>query len=259
MNQEYQLKISLKGKIALVTGAGRGLGKWIAKGLAIAGAEVAISGLHLENVQQTAKEIEKMHGNAYPVQVDLRQIDSIREMIQDVKSTFGRIDCLVNNAGVNIHKPFLSFSPEDFDHIASVNFRAVYFTSQLVSKEMVSNDGGKIVNISSAAGHLVRPGLSNAAYAGTKAAVIMLTKALAEELAPHNIYVNAVAPGYFETSMVKDRISDKKTLERILSFTPLKRLGNQLDIINPVLFFASDASNFITGQTLFVDGGRTVL
>jgi NAD(P)-dependent dehydrogenase (short-subunit alcohol dehydrogenase family) len=139
MNEDYQSQVRLQGKIALVTGAGRGLDKWIAKGLALAGAEVAVSGLHLENVQQTAKEIEQMHGKAYPVQVDLRQIDSIRKMVQDVKSTFGRIGCLVNNAGVNIHKPFFAFSPEDFDHMSSVNFRAVYFTSQLVSKEMASD------------------------------------------------------------------------------------------------------------------------
>lgn len=259
MEKEYQLQMSLEGKVALVTGAGRGLGKWIAKGLALAGADVAVAALHIDGVRQTAQEIEQMQGNAYPVQVDLREIDSIESMVRQIMSKFGRIDILVNNAGVSIHKSFVEVTPEDFDHISNINFRAVYFVSQLVSKEMMATGGGKIINISSSAGYLVRAGIPISVYAGTKAAIIMLTKALAEELAPHNIYVNAVAPGYFETAMVKDRIEDKAVLERILSFTPLKRLGSKSDIINPVVFLASDASNFITGQTLFVDGGRTVL
>jgi len=259
MDKDYQLQMSLEGKIALVTGAGRGLGKWIAKGLSLSGADVAVAALHLDGVRQTAREIEEMKGNAYPVAVDLREIDSIESMVRQIVSQFGRIDILVNNAGVSIHKSFIDVTPEDFDHIADVNFKAVYFVSQFVAKEMISNGGGKIINISSAAGFLVRAGIPYSVYAGTKAAVIMLTKALAEELAPHNINVNAVAPGYFETEMVKDRIEDKAVLERILSFTPLKRLGGRSDIINPVVFLASDASNFITGQTLFVDGGRTVL
>ena len=259
MDKDYYLRTRLDGRIALVTGAGRGLGKWISKGLARAGADVAVAALHMEGVSQTAREIEHMHQRAYPLQVDLTRIDSIEKMVQQVMGEFGRIDILVNNAGVSVHKPFVEVTPDDFDHVSSVNFRAVYFVSQFVSKEMISSGGGKIINISSAAGYLVRPGMSYSAYAGTKAAVIMLTKALAEELAPHKIYVNAVAPGYFATEMVRDRREDKETLERILSFTPLKRLGNASDIIDPVIFFASDASNFITGQTLFLDGGRTVL
>jgi len=128
-----------------------------------------------------------------------------------------------------------------------------------VAKEMIPKGGGKIINIASAAGLLLRPGIPNSVYAGTKAGIIMLTKAFAEELAQHEIHVNAIAPGYLATPFAKDRLSDPEILANILAFTPLKKIGEAKDIIGPVVFLASEASNFITGQTIFVDGGRTVL
>lgn len=252
-------KMTLKGKVALVTGAAQGIGKWISLGLAHAGADVAIADLNLEGAEQTAKEIEEMEHKAFPVETDVAEIDSIQEMVQKVIANFGRIDCLVNNAGVNVHKPMLDITPEDFDFVCSVNFKGVYFVSQTVSKEMVAKGGGKIINISSSVGFLLRPGIPNSVYAGTKAGIIMFTKSFAEELAPYNVYVNAIAPGYLATSLVKDRLADSEVLANILSFTPLKRIGEAKDIVGPVVFLASEASNFITGQTIFVDGGRTVL
>ena len=252
-------KMTLKGKIALVTGASRGLGKWISLGLALAGADVAVAARSPEGLEQTAREIEEMGKKAFPIKTDLTDINSIREMVQKTLANFGCIDCLVNNAGVNVHKPLLEVTPEDFDSVCAVNFRGVYFASQIVSKEMIKKGGGKIINISSAAGLLLRPGVPNSIYAGTKAGIIMFTKSFAEELAPYNIYVNAIAPGYFATPLTKDRLSDPEVLTNILSFTPLKKIGKASDIIGPVVFLASEASNFITGQTIFVDGGRTVL
>lgn len=252
-------KMTLEGKIALVTGASRGLGKWISLGLALAGADVALAARSSEGLEQTAKEIEEMGTKAFPVKTDLTDISSISEMVQKTLAHFGRIDCLVNNAGVNVHKPLLEVTPEDFDFVCAVNFRGVYFASQIVSKEMIKKGGGKIINISSAAGLLLRPGVPNSIYAGTKAGIIMFTKSFAEELAPHNIYVNAIAPGYFATPLTKDRLSDPEVLANILSFTPLKKIGKAPDIVGPAVFLASEASNFITGQTIFVDGGRTVL
>jgi NAD(P)-dependent dehydrogenase (short-subunit alcohol dehydrogenase family) len=252
-------KMTLEGKFALVTGASRGLGKWISLGLAHAGANVAVAARNFKDVEQTAKEIEEMGRKALPVKADVARIDSIKEMVQKTIAAFGRIDCLVNNAGVNIHKSVLEVTPEEFDFVSGVNFRGVYFASQIVSREMIPRGGGKIINISSAAGFLLRPGIPNSIYAGTKAGIIMFTKAFAEELAPYNIYINAVAPGYLATPLVKGRLSNAEMLAKILAFTPLKRVGEAGDIIGPVVFFASEASNFITGQTLFVDGGRTVL
>ncbi len=252
-------EMTLKGKVALVTGAARGLGKWMALGLAHAGANVAVADINLEGVEETAKEIEAMKRKSLGIKVDLAKIDSITEMVEKAVAAFGRVDCLVNNAGVNVHKPLLQITPEEFDFISSVNFRGVYFTSQIMSRQMIKQGGGKIINIASATAFLLRPGVPNSVYAGTKAAVVMLTKVFAEELAPYKIHVNAIAPGYFATPLTTDRIGDPKVLEGILYLTPLKKVGGSVDLVGPVVFLASDASNFITGQTICVDGGRTIL
>ena len=144
--------MTLEGKVALVTGAAQGLGKWISLGLAHAGASVAVADINLEGAEQTAGKIEKTGQRAFPVKVDIARIDSIEEMVEKTLETFGRIDCLVNNAGVNVHKPFLEITPEEFDFVSNVNFRGVYFVSQIISKEMIPKGGGKIINIASSAG-----------------------------------------------------------------------------------------------------------
>jgi len=237
-------EMSLDGKIALVTGASKGLGKWISLGLAHAGADVAVIARNFQGVEQTAKEIEKMGRKALPIQADVSKIESIKEMVRKTITTFGRIDCLVNNAGTNIRKSVLEVTPEEFDLVSDVNFRGLYFTSQIVAKEMINRGSGKIINIGSAAGFLLRAGIPNSVYAGTKGGVI---------------HVNSIAPGYFATPLARDRLSNKEVLDKILLFTPLKKIGEARDIIGPLLFLASDASDFITGQTIFVDGGRTIL
>lgn len=252
-------RTTLEGKVALVTGAAQGLGRWIGLGLASAGADVAVADINKIGVDRVAKEIREQGGNALSIEVDVTWINSIEQMVQKALSTFGRIDCLVNNAGTNLNKPLLAITPEDFDLISNVNFKGVYFVSQIVAREMIAKGGGKIVNIASAAGYLIRPGVSVSVYAGTKGGVIMFTKAFAEELAVYNIHVNAVAPGFFNTPLAQGPLKDSKSLNTILSYTPLKKIGEAQDIIGPVVFLASDASNFITGQTIFVDGGRTIL
>ena len=259
MKKPYFPRIKLDGKNALVTGAARGLGKWISLGLASAGANVALADINRKGAIKTVRAIEEMGRKAIAVEVDVTEIDSIQRMVDKTLETFGCIDCLINNAGVNVHKPISEITTEDFDYVCGVNFRGIYFTSQIVAGEMISRGGGKIVNIASAAGFLLRPGVPNSVYAGTKAAIIMLTKSFAEEFASHEIYVIAIAPGYFRTPLVYDRLSDSATLDNILAFTPLKKIGEATDIIGPVIFLVSEASNFITGQTIFVDGGRSIL
>ncbi|MFP4193871.1 MAG: SDR family NAD(P)-dependent oxidoreductase [Desulfobacterales bacterium] len=251
--------LRLEGQKALVTGATRGLGKWIALGLANAGADVAVVSRTLGDCEKTAEEVQNHGGRALAVEADVGDPDSIQEMVRKTVDHFGRIDCMVNNAGINVRNSVLEFTPEEFNRVSDINFRGVYFASQAAAREMINQGGGKIINMSSSAGFLVRPGIPNSVYAATKAAVIMLTKAFAEELAPYGINVNAVAPGYFETPLASDRLNDPKVLENILSLTPLKKIGGPEDIIGPVLFLASEASGYMTGQTIFVDGGRTVL
>lgn len=259
MEQIQFPKMRIDGQVALVTGASRGLGKWIAIGLAHAGAQVVVVSRNLEGSEQTAQEITGQGGEALPLAADVGDTDAVQRMVRQAVGHFGRIDCLVNNAGVNVHKPMLEITPEDFDCVARVNFRGVYFTSQMVAREMIARGGGRIINISSSAGLLLRPNIPNSVYAGTKAAIIMLTKSFAEELAAQHINVNAVAPGYFATPLAQDRISDPAILKTILSMTPMKQIGGPMDIIGPVIFLASEASRFMTGQTIFVDGGRTII
>lgn len=249
----------LKDKVAVVTGSGQGLGKWIALGLAEGGANVLVADLVAENASQTAQEIKKMGRKSVFVEVDVGDPEAVVRMMEMARSELGSLDILVNNAGINIHKKALDITPEDFDRIIRVNSKGVYFCSQAAARLMIPQKRGKIINIASAAAFLVRAGIPNSVYAMTKAGIVMLTKALAEEWAQYDINVNAVAPGYFATPLVADRLKDPEASRSILESTPLKRIGGPEDIMGAVVFLASEASDFITGQTICVDGGRTVL
>jgi len=252
-------KFDLEGKAAVVTGAGQGLGKWIALGLAHFGAAVAVCDCNLETAQATAEAIRQKKGVSFPFELDVGDPNAVEEVMNGVYSELEGLDILINNAGVNIHKPALDITPEDFDFIVRVNSRGVYFCSQAAARIMIAKKRGKIVNIASAAAFLVRAGVPNSVYAMTKSGIVMLTKALSEEWAGYNINVNAVAPGYFATPLVADRLKDPDVYSRIVSSTPLGRVGHCDDIVGAVIFLASEASDYITGQTLCVDGGRTVL
>lgn len=252
-------RYDLKGKVAVVTGSGQGLGKWIAFGLAEAGADILVADLVAERVEQTSKEIERMGRKAIFMSLDVGDIDAVDKMIEMARSELGGLDILVNNAGVNVHKKALDITEEDFDLIVKVNSKGVYFCCQAAARIMIPERRGKIINIASAAAFLVRSGIPNSVYAMTKAGIVMLTKALAEEWAQYNINVNAVAPGYFATPLVVDRLKDPEASKSIIDSTPLKRVGVPEDIMGTVVFLASEATNFITGQTICLDGGRTIL
>jgi 2-deoxy-D-gluconate 3-dehydrogenase len=256
----YQFpRYELRGKVAVVTGSGQGLGKWIALGLAGAGADVAVAELVEKSGQETSEEIRGLNRRSIFVETDVGDIRSINHMIERAQNELGNIDILVNNAGINVHKKAFDIMPEEFDRIIRVNSRGVYFCCQVAARNMIPRRKGKIINIASAAAFLVRAGIPNSVYAMTKAGIVMLTKALAEEWAQYNINVNAIAPGYFATPLVADRLKDPEASKKIIESTPLKRVGGPEDVMGAAVFLASEASNFITGQTICLDGGRTVL
>ena len=251
--------MEVKGKIAIVTGAGQGLGRWMALGLAHAGADIVIAEINPQTGKSTADEVKKMGRRALFIETDVTRVNSIQGMVGRVVKEWGRIDILVNNAGINIRRRAEELTPEEFDQVAAVNLRGAYFCAQAVGKVMIQQREGKIINIASAAGFLVRAGIPNSVYSTMKAGIIMMTKAMAAEWSPYNVRVNALAPGYFATPLTVPRLKDPKALQSVMDSTPLKRIGQAEDIIGPVVFLASDAAAFITGACLFVDGGRTVL
>ena len=242
-------------KIVLVTGAGRGIGASIAKRFASEGAEVIVnySG-NDEAAQKTVDEITATGGQAQKYKCSVNDSESVKVMIDEIIKEFGRIDILVNNAGITKDGLMLRMTDEDFDRVIDVNLKGTFNCTKYVSKYMLKQKSGKIINISSVSGILGNAGQSN--YAASKAGVIGLTKSVARELASRGICVNAVAPGFVETEMTA--VLPEKTQEELKKQIPLGRAGQVQDIANAVAFLASPESDYITGQILSVDGGMAI-
>lgn len=246
-------KFSLENKTAIVTGGNRGLGKTIAMALAAKGANVVIVGRDENRNKQAVTEIEGLGRRAMSFSTDLRKIESISEMVERVISEFGKIDILVNNAGVSQTKFAFDVTEEEWDKVMNLNVKSLFFCSQVVAKAMKEQGHGRIINVSSVVGAVGDVGISS--YTASKAAVINLTKSLALEWARYNIQVNAIGPAYIETEMNREELSNPRVREKIISKTPMKRLGNPEELEGAVILLASEAGSFITGQTIFVDGG----
>ena len=251
MNPEDHFNLS--GKVALVTGGSKGIGKCIAMDLAQAGANLVIVSRHLEEGRKIAQEIEKSYHPALALYADISRPDTLPAMVEAALDRMGKIDILINNAGTNIRKPALDFREDEWDAVLNTNLKGTFFCSQAVAKKMADAGGGKIINISSAAGAKAVPWLTP--YSVSKAGIIHLTRALAIEWARYNITVNAVAPSYMETPLTREWLSDPRRRDLIAKRSPLNRVGRPSDLTGAVLLFASEDSSFITGQTLFVDGG----
>jgi NAD(P)-dependent dehydrogenase (short-subunit alcohol dehydrogenase family) len=246
----------LSNKVAIVTGARRGIGRGIALALAKAGADVVVSDLNLEDCQKVVEEIEALGRKGLAVKCDVTQKSEVDQLVQKTVDELGKLDILVNNAGIVEFKPFLELTEDDWDKVLEVNLKGYFLCAQAAAKEMVKNNGGRIVNIASIASGQVGIGYPQIAhYCASKGGITALTEALALELSPQGINVNAIGPGVIETEMTKGMLGDEQTKQGILMRVPKKRVGRPEDIGAAAVFFASDEADYITGATLFVDGG----
>ena len=253
--------MKLQEKTALVAGGGGGIGRAVALSFARAGARVAIADIAKENAENVGREIQALGIDALACQVDLTKKPDVDRMVSDVGSHFGRIDILVNCQGWDRLEPFVESSEETWEKLLAINFKSVLYTARAVLPQMISQGGGKIVNISSDAG---RVGSSwEAVYAGAKGAVIAFSKTIAREVARHKINVNVVCPGLTETPLLQAVRSQSEYTARIIDAvtkdTPFRRAALPQEIAEAVLFLTSPAANFITGQTLSVSGGLTMV
>ncbi|MEJ5376153.1 MAG: glucose 1-dehydrogenase [bacterium] len=246
----------LRGKVALVTGASRGLGRAMAKGLARAGADLVLCARSEADLATVAQEIMAMGRRAMSVYLDVLNAQSVEKMLERSLQQMGSIDILVNNAGVNIRKSVVELAEEEWDKVLDTNLKGYFLVGRAVGRHMMARGGGKVINVASILGAVGLP--NQVAYASSKGGVIQMTKVMALEWAPYHINVNAIAPTYFETPLVAALKNDPERYRFIVERTPMGRWGQPEELEGIVVFLASRASDFITGQTIFVDGGWTV-
>ncbi|CAM3699712.1 3-oxoacyl-[acyl-carrier-protein] reductase [Mesobacillus zeae] len=245
----------LEGKVALVTGASRGIGREIALELAREGADVAVNYSGSEaRALETAEEIKKLGRNAIVIQADVSSSESVERMVKETIGAFGKLDILINNAGITKDNLIMRMKESDWDDVININLKGVFLCTKAVTRQMMKQRSGRIINISSIVGVMGNAGQAN--YVAAKAGVIGLTKTSAKELASRGITVNAVAPGFITTDMT-DKLPEEVKAEMLKSI-PLAKLGEPADIARTVIFLAGEDSRYITGQTLHVDGGMVM-
>ncbi len=249
-------QFELKGKIAMVTGGTRGLGEVSALALAKAGADIAVCGRSASDLERVSSAICGLGRNAVGFHIDVTDKTKVSKTVAQVLDYFGRIDILINNAGVNYRVPVLEFPEEEWDRIISTNLKGYFLTAQSVAPQMIANGYGKIINMSSILGTVGLP--NQVAYAASKGGVDQITKVMALEWAKLGVRVNAVGPTYFETELVTQIREDPERFKFINERTPMGRWGYLPELEGIIIFLASPASDFITGQTIYVDGGWTV-
>jgi 2-deoxy-D-gluconate 3-dehydrogenase len=246
----------LTSKVALVTGAGRGIGRACAVALAQAGADVALAARNRQELEAVAKEIVSLGQRAFVRPQDVTQVEQLPGLMEDVVSNLGGLDILVNNAGTNKPQEALEVTPEAWDQIMNLNLRAAFFTAQAAGRVMIEKGrGGRIINLTSQTGTLAL--VKRSAYCASKGGLNLVTKVLALEWAKHNILVNAVAPTFIETEFSRGFLSDPVFREYALSKNLLKRFGTPEDVTGAVVYLASPAASLVTGHILFVDAGWT--
>lgn len=246
----------ITGRKSLITGAGRGIGKVLALALAEAGCDVALFGLHRENLETVAEEINKLGVRSIVLEGDVSRKDDVDRAFAAAAEEFGRLDICVNNAGISMQKPVEEMPEEDWDRIMEINLKGVFLGSQAAARLMLPRKSGSIINIGSISGRTVNVPQKQAVYNTSKAGVVMLSRSMAVEWAPHGIRVNSISPGYMKTEMTLSTMSP--LFPAWESLTPMGRLGEPRELRGALIFLASDASGYMTGHDLVVDGGYTV-
>ena len=247
-------KFNLEGKVAIVTGSGRGLGKAMAVSLAEAGADVVVTARSFEQVRETSQEVEKLGRKCLAVKTDVTSKEDVDALIRKTLDQFGSIDILINNVGMAIVKDLMNTSPEEWQKQIDTNLTSAYLCCRAAGKHMLEKGSGKVVNVATVAG--VRGKWKMSGYGASKAGVIQLTKTLAIEWARYNVMVNCIIPGIFYTSATKSVLDDDKMREIRTRKVPLKRIGEPEDIGPLAVFLSSAASDFITGAVIPIDGGE---
>ncbi len=243
----------LSGKVAIVTGASRGLGQYFSRALARAGADAVITSRTVESLAETKAEIEAMGRRAVPVALDVCDYASIQRMAEEAHRAYGKIDILVNNAGCNVRKSAVDVTWDDWNLVVETNLRGTFFVSQAVARTMIPNRHGRIINIGSVTSVFGSAGI--APYCASRGGIRQLTMSLADDWGPYGITVNCLAPGWFRTKQTAVLCENEAWVSYITDRIPLKRLGQPNDLDGAVVFLASDASAYVTGQLLLVDGG----
>ncbi len=251
-------QFSLEGKVAIVTGSSRGIGRAIATGLAGAGAAVAVNGRNAESVKAVAEAIRDSGGASLPVTADVSKAAGVENLIQKTVERFGRLDILINNAGISpYYKPAETMTETEWDEVMAVNLKGVFLCCQAAGRVMIPQKSGRIINISSIGGQVALPLLI--AYCAAKGAVERITRVLAVEWAPHHILVNSIAPGYVETDLTKGLSENPARQNALIRQVPLARLGKAEEIVGAAIYLSSDAASYVTGGTLCIDGGWLAL
>ena len=254
MNKKRFLdQLLLSGKVALITGGSRGIGRYIALGLAEAGADIVIASRKLPDLEAAAQEISQTGRKVLPITANVRYMEEINNLVSKTLAEFGHIDILVNAAGLNIRMPAVEYTEEQWDFILDANLKGTFFCCQAVGKVMIKQNKGKIINIGSLTSGIGLPSITP--YAASKGGVLQLTKSLAIEWGKYNINVNCIGPGFHKTDLTQPLFSRPKWTERLLAMIPMDRPGMPEDLIGTAVFLASDASDYITGQIIYVDGG----